>query len=79
MPVGATPIDFAVAMHTQLGMHISGAKLNGKLISLDTPLQNGDILEIQTNRKAHPTRKWLDIVKTSLARKHIKNYLQRTR
>ncbi len=79
LPIGATPIDFAFAIHTDIGMHISGAKVNGKMESLDKELQNGDIVEIITNKNAHPTRKWLDAVKTTLAKKHIKNYLAKNK
>ncbi len=79
LPQGATPIDFAFAIHSDLGMHISGAKINGKLSSLETELQNADIVEILTNKNSNPTRKWLDVVKTSLAKRHIRTYLQKNR
>ncbi len=79
LPIGATPIDFAFAIHTDIGTHISGAKVNGKMESLDAHLQNGDIVEILTSKSARPTRKWLDSVKTTLAKKHIKAYLQKQR
>ncbi len=72
LPVDSSPIDFAYAVHTELGNQMSGAKVNGKLVSLDTKLKNGDIVEIQTKKSSRPTKKWLDIVKTSLARKQIR-------
>lgn len=75
LPIGATIIDFAFTVHSEVGMHMSGAKINGKLQSIETQLQNGDIVEIVTNTKAHPTRKWLDNAKTTTARKHIRVYL----
>ncbi len=79
LPIGATPIDFAFAIHSDIGRHVSGAKVNGKMESLDTELQNGDIVEILTSPNANPTRKWLDSVKTTMAKKHIKAYLQKQR
>jgi GTP diphosphokinase / guanosine-3',5'-bis(diphosphate) 3'-diphosphatase len=72
LPAGATPIDFAYAIHSALGEHIAGAKVNGKLIAIESQLHNGDIVEIITKDSAHPNKKWLDIVKTSMARKHIR-------
>lgn len=75
LPVGASPIDFAYAIHSDLGDHTSGAKVNGKLVGLDTQLGNGDIVEILTNKQNKPTQKWLDYAKTSLARRKIRNAL----
>jgi len=72
LPLAASPVDFAYAIHSDLGNHISGAKVNGKMVSLDTVLHNGDIVEIQTRKSAHPTKKWLDFAKTTLARRHIR-------
>lgn len=72
LPVGATPIDFAYAIHSDLGDHLQGAKVNGKLVSFDTSLHNGDVVEIMRRESAHPSAKWLDHVKTSLARKQIR-------
>ncbi len=79
LPIGATPIDFAFAIHTDIGRHISGAKVNGKMESLDKELLNGDIVEIFTSKNAKPNRKWLDYVKTSMAKKQIKNCIQKAR
>jgi len=75
LPVGAYPLDFAYAIHSEIGDATSGAKVNNKLVSLDTELRNGDIVEIVTRKNAKPTRKWLDVAKTSLARRRIKGYL----
>lgn len=72
LPINSTPIDFAYSIHSDIGNHISGAKINGKMVSLDTKLQNGDIVEIQTKKSSAPSHKWLNSAKTSLARKHIK-------
>lgn len=72
LPLGATPIDFAYAVHSDLGDHMSGARVNGKLVAIDTPLKNGDMVEIITKPSARPTRKWHDIAKTSVAKKHIR-------
>ena len=72
LPLAATPIDFAYAVHSDLGNKMSGARVNGKLVSLDTTLRNGDIVEIITKPAGHPTRKWHDIAKTNMAKKHIR-------
>jgi guanosine-3',5'-bis(diphosphate) 3'-pyrophosphohydrolase len=75
LPVGATPIDFAYAIHSDIGDHTSGAKVNNKLVGLDSELRNGDIVEISTSKNNKPTRKWLDFAKTSLARRRIRSAL----
>lgn len=75
LPIGSTVLDFAYAIHSDIGNHTSGAKINNKMSSLETVLQGGEIVEIITNKNAKPKRKWLDYVKTNLARKHIKNFL----
>lgn len=72
LPVDSTPIDFAYAIHSELGNHLQGAKVNGKLVSFDTKLGNGEVVEIIRRDSAHPTAKWLDIARTSLARKQIR-------
>jgi GTP diphosphokinase / guanosine-3',5'-bis(diphosphate) 3'-diphosphatase len=76
LPVGATPIDFAYAIHSEIGNRISGVKVNKKLVQLDTELQNGDIVEVETRKSAKPSKKWLDMAKTSVARRHIRNELE---
>lgn len=77
LPANATPVDFAYAIHSDIGDHIAGAKVNGKMVPLDTTLQNGDIVLIETKKNAHPTQKWLDIAKTTLARRHIRATLEK--
>ncbi len=76
LPQGATPIDFAYAVHTEVGNHCGGAKVNGKLVSLDTELKNGDTVEIITQASAEPSIDWLKIVRTATARSRIRRYLK---
>lgn len=78
LPDGSTPIDFAYAIHSNIGDHMSGAKINGKLASIETKLRNGDIIEIEMRENAAPKRKWLDHTKTTLAKRHIRGYLEET-
>lgn len=75
LPEGATPIDFAFNVHTDIGMHISAAKINGKHTSIYSELKSGDVVAIETNKKAVPSTKWLDNAHTTIARKHIRKYL----
>ncbi len=78
LPTGSSPIDFAYAIHSDIGNHMSGAKVHGKLVSLNTKLENGDIVEITTTKKeTTPTKKWLDIAKTADAKRHIKSSIKR--
>ena len=72
LPAGSTPIDFAYAIHSDLGEHLQGAKVNGKLASFDTELNNGDIVEAIRRDSAHPSAKWLEFARTSLARRNIR-------
>lgn len=78
LPATSTPIDFAYAIHSDLGDHLQGAKVNGKLVSFDTVLGNGEVVEILRRDSAHPSPKWLDIARTSLARRHIRASLGMT-
>jgi GTP pyrophosphokinase len=71
LPEGASAIDFAYAVHTNIGNKLSAVKINGKMDNIETVLNRGDIVEISTNKKAHPSHKWLEFVKTSFARKQI--------
>ncbi|MDB5266200.1 MAG: (p)ppGpp synthetase SpoT/RelA, pyrophosphokinae [Parcubacteria group bacterium] len=75
LPLDSTTIDFAYAIHSDIGDHMQGAKVNGKLASLDTTLKNGDIVDIMTHSSAKPNKKWLDFAKTSTARRHIQRTL----
>ncbi|MFZ2593351.1 MAG: HD domain-containing protein [Minisyncoccia bacterium] len=77
LPINATPIDFAYTIHSDVGNHIAGARVNGKLVSIEEPLHNGSIVEIITKESAKPKKKWMEIVKTTMARKHIKTALQK--
>ncbi|HQH73889.1 MAG TPA: TGS domain-containing protein, partial [bacterium] len=74
-PKDATPIDFAYKIHTGLGHRCGGAKVNGRLTTLNYSLQTGDVVEILTSPNSHPSPAWLDIVKTSSARNKIRRYL----
>lgn len=75
LPEGATPIDFAYAVHTELGHTAAGAKINQQPKPLDHQLQSGDLVEIQTTTERHgPRREWLDFIKTTTARKAIKQW-----
>lgn len=76
LPDGSNSIDFAYAIHSDIGNHMSGVKINGKLVTLNTPLKNSDIVEIQTKPSAHPSPKWLEMAKTTIAKKHIKSALE---
>lgn len=73
LPVGATPIDFAYAVHTDLGNHTGGAKVNNKMVDFSHQLQSGDIVEIIKKKNASPKTDWLEYTKTSLARGKIKS------
>ena len=75
-PKGATPVDFAFAVHTDVGLRCVGAKLNGRLVPLRTELQNGDIVEILTSPNHTPSRDWLKIVKTPRARGKIRQWIK---
>jgi GTP pyrophosphokinase len=74
-PRGATPLDFAYKVHTELGHHCAGARVNGKLVPLRTPLSNGDMIEILTNPARNPSRDWLNFVATSRAKSKIRQWL----
>ncbi len=74
---GATPIDFAYRVHTEVGHHCVGARINGKLVPLRTPLANGDIVEILTSTSQVPSRDWLDIAVTGRAQNKIRAWLNR--
>jgi GTP pyrophosphokinase len=75
LPRGATPIDFAYAVHTEVGHQCVGARVNGKIVPLRYNLKNGDIIEILTSAGHHPSRDWLSLAVTNRARAKIRHYL----
>lgn len=77
LPEGATPLDFAYAVHSELGHRTTGALANGRIIPLSSPLQSGDVIEIIKGKEARPSRDWLRIVKTNQASKHIMGWLKK--
>jgi GTP pyrophosphokinase len=76
LPRGSTPVDFAYAIHTDVGHRCVGARVNGRMVPLRTKLKNGDIVEIVTNPGHQPSRDWLNFVATSRARNKIKHLIQ---
>ncbi len=77
LPEDSSPIDFAYSIHSDIGDHISQAKVNGKIAPILSKLKNGDIVEIITKKDSHPSSKWIDYAKTSVAKKNIKSYLEK--
>jgi len=75
LPRGATPVDFAFMIHTQVGLTCNGAKVNSRIVPLKYQLRNGDVVEIMTSPNAHPSRDWMNFAKTSRARAKIRHYL----
>ncbi len=76
LPEGATPVDFAYAIHSEIGNRCAGAKVSGKIIALSEPLKNGDVVEIIVDKNKKPSRDWLAFVQTSFARSRIKSWLK---
>ncbi len=81
LPQGATPVDFAYAVHTDVGHKTVGAKVNGRLVPLDSTLDNGDTVEVITtsDENAHPKRDWLEFVQSTRARNKIRQWFTRER
>ncbi len=79
LPAGATPVDFAFRIHTELGEHTAAAKVNGKIVPLSYQFRNGDIASIVTRPSANPSLDWLSFVKTSHARSKIKSHFRKLR
>lgn len=77
LPKDATAVDFAYAVHSDIGDHIEGAKVNGKITNIDKALKNGDTIEILTNDHKTPSTKWLRFVKTDKARSKIRSFLEK--
>src|SRR5690554_1122896 len=81
LPAGATPVDFAYAVHTEVGHRTMGARVNGRLVSLDSTLDNGDVVEVLTSKSenAGPSRDWMAFVKSPRARNKIKQWFSKER
>ncbi len=76
LPSGATPLDFAFAVHTEVGLRCQGAKVNGRIAPLHRPLKNGDSVEILTGQTARPSKDWLSHVRTARARHKIRQWIK---
>ncbi|OYO24312.1 bifunctional (p)ppGpp synthetase/guanosine-3',5'-bis(diphosphate) 3'-pyrophosphohydrolase [Enemella dayhoffiae] len=81
LPAGATPVDFAYAIHTEVGQRCIGARVNGRLVPLESELNNGDVVDVMTSKAegAGPSRDWLEFVKSPKARNKIRHYFTRER
>jgi GTP pyrophosphokinase len=77
LPAGATPVDFAYQIHREIGEHCIGAKINGKIVPLETAIQSGDVVEILTQQNKKPSEDWLRFVKTSMAKKYIRSSVRK--
>ncbi len=77
LPVNSTPVDFAFSIHSKIGHHCIGAKVNAKIVPLDIILHSGDQVEIITSKNQHPNKNWLKFVTTHKAKSHVKKYLNK--
>lgn len=77
LPEESSPIDFAYAIHSDIGDHVGGVRINGKMAQIFSKLKNGDIVEIIVKKDAHPSSKWMDHARTNVAKKHIRSYLEK--
>ena len=77
LPTNSTPVDFAYEIHSKVGSHCIGAKVNGKIVPLSTPLNSGDQVEILTSKNQHPNRSWLQFVKTHKAKSNIRKFIKK--
>jgi GTP pyrophosphokinase len=75
LPRGATPVDFAYMIHSEVGNTCTGARINGRMVPLRTQIQNGEVVEIITNANTHPSRDWLNFVVTSRARNRVRHWV----
>jgi len=78
LPRGASPVDFAFSVHSEVGFHCTGARVNGKMVPLDHELKDGDVVEILTHPAQHPSRDWLKFLKSPRARLKVRNYVKKT-
>ncbi|MFC2083831.1 RelA/SpoT family protein [Bacteroidota bacterium] len=77
LPVNSTPVDFAFEIHSNIGYHCIGAKVNGKIVPLDTILNSGDQVDIITSRNQHPNKSWLQFVQTHKSKSNIRKYIRK--
>ncbi len=77
LPKGSTPVDFAYSIHSEVGHHCAGAKVNGRMVPLDYVLKNGDVVEIITSKEKTPSPDWLNFVKTSRAKTRIRQWIKK--
>src|SRR5919107_1178843 len=75
LPRGATPVDFAYMIHSEVGNTCTGARINGRIVPLRSQIQNGDVVEILTNPNGHPSRDWLNFVTTTRARNRVRHWV----